>query len=113
MRDSFCIEEDFLNRGADRLCGADGHGLMTFEGGIEMTKPDFAKIRWLEEGGEPVACIEKLRVLTESLSELQQQAQDAFEDALVIGCAERQVRAVLEELIATLHNPYRKRPLTE
>ncbi len=78
-----------------------------------MTKPDFTKIRWLEEGGEPVACIEKLRVLSESLTELQQQAQDAFEDALVIGCAEQQVRAVLADLVSGLDNPYRKRPVAE
>ena len=36
-------------------------------------------------------------------------AQDALEDALLMGCDEAQIRAVLAELISELHNPYRTR----
>ncbi len=46
---------------------------------------DPAAIRWLTPAGEPVACIAKLKVLTENLVELRQMAQDALEDAILMG----------------------------
>lgn len=69
---------------------------------------NFAQIRWLDDKGEPVSCVEKLKVLTETLGELQQAAQDALEDAILMGCAEQQVRDVLRGLVDGLENPYRK-----
>ena len=66
------------------------------------------EICWVTPEGEPVSCIEKLKVLRESISELRQATQDVFEDAILIGCDERQVREVLAGLIERLENPYRK-----
>ncbi len=65
---------------------------------------------WRDERGAPVSCVEKIKVLNENYAELKQTAQDAFEDALLMGCSEAQVRDVLRELIDTLENPYPKRP---
>jgi hypothetical protein len=73
-----------------------------------MAEGDFSQIRWLDDRGEPVSCIEKLRILTETLGELRQAAQDALEDAILMGCREEQVRTVLRELVDGLVNPYRK-----
>jgi len=73
-----------------------------------MTGTDLAAIRWLDDKGEPVSCIDKLKVLTETLEELRQMAQDSFEDAVLMGCAEPQVRAVLEGIVREIDNPYRK-----
>jgi hypothetical protein len=73
-----------------------------------MTDLDLASIRWLDERGQPVSCVEKLKVLTETLEELREIAEDAFEDALLMGCAERQIREVLAEIIRGLDNPYPK-----
>jgi hypothetical protein len=67
---------------------------------------DPAAIRWHDEAGEPVACVEKLKVLGETLDELRQVAQDALEDAILMGCAEAQVRQVLRALVDGLANPY-------
>lgn len=61
---------------------------------------------WLDPQGKPVSCTEKIKVLNENLAELRQIAQDAFEDAILIGCDETQVRQVLVGLIAALDNPY-------
>lgn len=61
---------------------------------------------WLDPQGKPVSCTEKIKVLNENLLELQQMAQDALEDAILMGCDEQQVRAVLAELVQRLHNPY-------
>jgi hypothetical protein len=63
---------------------------------------------WRQDDGAPVSCVEKIKVLNENYAELKQTAQDAFEDALLMGCSEAQVRVVLRELIDALDNPYRK-----
>ena len=73
-----------------------------------MSEGEFSQIRWLDDQGEPVSCVEKLKVLAETLGELQQAAQDALEDAILMGCREDQVRDVLRGLVDGLENPYRK-----
>jgi len=69
---------------------------------------DPAAVRWLTPAGDPVSCVEKLKVLTENLVELRQMAQDALEDAILMGCDEAQTRDVLAALMAGLENPYAK-----
>jgi hypothetical protein len=63
-------------------------------------------IRWSSPEGKPIACIEKLKVLNDNYAELQQMMQDAFEDALLMGCDEAQLRICFAELAAGLDNPY-------
>ena len=56
--------------------------------------------------------MEKIKVLNENLEEIGELAQDALEDAILMGCDEAQVRAVLQRLVEDLSNPYaeRKKP---
>lgn len=61
---------------------------------------------WREPDGKVVSCEEKLKVLDENLTEIRQICQDAFEDALLMGCDESQVRAVFAAVIETLKNPH-------
>jgi hypothetical protein len=63
---------------------------------------------WRRPDGSIVACTEKIKVLRENLEELRQMAQDAFEDALLMECEESQIRAVFQDVIARLDNPYNK-----
>jgi hypothetical protein len=63
---------------------------------------------WRTPEGEPVSCREKIKVLNENIGELQRLAQDALEDAVLMGCDEKQVRDVLHALVERLTNPYRK-----
>ena len=63
---------------------------------------------WRTPEGEPVSCVEKIKVLNENLEELRALAQDALEDAVLMGCDEAQLRRVLHALIDRLENPYRK-----
>ena len=63
---------------------------------------------WRQPDGQPVSCIDKIKVLNENLEELQQMAQDALEDAILMGCDEAQIREVLARLVDSLDNPYRK-----
>ena len=63
---------------------------------------------WHTPEGEPVSCVEKIKVLNENLAELRELAQDALEDGVLMGCDEAQLREVLAGIIASLVNPYRK-----
>jgi hypothetical protein len=63
---------------------------------------------WRTPEGEPVSCVEKIKVLNENLGELRELAQDALEDGVLMGCDEAQLREVLTGIIAGLVNPYRK-----
>lgn len=65
-------------------------------------------ILWKQPDGSPVSCIDKLKVLTENLEMIEQECQDAFEDAILMSCDEAQVRDVLENIIKNLKNPYKK-----
>ena len=60
---------------------------------------------WRTPEGEPVSCVEKIKVLNENLAELRALAQDALEDAVLMGGDERQVREVLAGIVAGLVNP--------
>jgi hypothetical protein len=63
---------------------------------------------WHTPEGEPVSCVEKIKVLNENLTELRGLAQDALEDGVLMGCDETQLREVLAGIVAGLVNPYRK-----
>jgi hypothetical protein len=65
---------------------------------------------WLTPEGEPVSCLDKIKVLNENLEELRALAQDALEDAVLMGCDERQFREVLHRLAEGLVNPYGRDP---
>ncbi len=64
--------------------------------------------KWLDAQGQPVACTEKIKVMQQNMQELQQMAQDALEDALLMGCQEHQVRDYLLSVLQSLENPYQE-----
>ncbi len=68
-----------------------------------------AAIPWRQSDGRPVSCEEKLKVLNENLGEVHQVCQDAFEDAVLMGCDEDQVRRVFLAAIEAMRNPHGKR----
>lgn len=61
---------------------------------------------WLSPTGEVISCLEKNKVLRENLDEIRQICQDALEDAVLMGCDEKQFLSVLAELLSDLKNPY-------
>ena len=63
---------------------------------------------WRQPDGKAVSCLEKIKVLNENLNEIRQLAQDALEDAILMGCDEHQIRKVLADMLNELANPYRK-----
>ena len=71
-----------------------------------MSMPDIPK--WYADDGSIISCTEKVKVMSENMNELYSVAQDAFEDALLMGCGEAQLRDYLAKLIDGLENPYSK-----
>ncbi len=69
-------------------------------------RPAWLPETWLSPEGEPMSCHDKLAVLRDNLDELREMAQDALEDAVVMGCDEQQIRKVLADLVATLDKPF-------
>lgn len=69
-------------------------------------KPEMPK--WHDKNGAPISCKEKIKVMAENMDELYQTAQDSFEDALLMGCDEAQLRAYFQQLMSALVNPYHK-----
>ena len=74
--------------------------------GTAPTRPSYLPAVWVGPDGEPVACVEKLEVLRQNLAELREMAQEALEDAVVMGCDEAQAREALAALIASLDPPF-------
>ena len=74
-----------------------------------MPKPKnpIGAISWHQPDGKPVSCVEKLAVLNDNLAEIRDYCQDAFEDALLMGCDEKQVRDVFESIVKAIENPYK------
>jgi hypothetical protein len=73
-----------------------------------LSKDVLTETVWRTPEGEPVSCVEKIKVLNENLGELRDMAQDALEDAVLMGCDEAQFRRIVQALLDGLRNPYRK-----
>jgi hypothetical protein len=61
---------------------------------------------WRRPDGSVVACTEKLKVLQENLDEIRQSAQDALEDAVLMGCDEEQVKEAFVAIIRSISSGY-------
>ena len=75
-----------------------------------MANSDAAEFKppvWLDPKGEPVSCVEKIKVLNENLDEIKEMCQEALEDAVLMGCDEAQFRGVIDQLAKSLVNPYK------
>jgi hypothetical protein len=77
--------------------------------GTGKSKSGFEVPVWKQPDGQPVSCLEKVKVLNQNVIEIRQLAQDALEDAVLMGCDEEQIRAVFYDLVAKLENPYGKK----
>lgn len=74
---------------------------------IAVKTQDNETLVWRQPDGSPIVCEEKLKVLNENLSEVRQVCQDALEDAVLMGCDEKQIRRMLRFIVDSLDNPFR------
>jgi hypothetical protein len=63
---------------------------------------------WHDEAGAPVACTEKIKVLNENIEEIREMCREALEDAVLMGCDEAQMRAVLLTMVRTLEELFKE-----
>ena len=63
-------------------------------------------IVWRGPRGEIISCFEKNKVMRENLEEIHRVCQDALEDAVLMGCDERQFREALAEVVSRIVNSY-------
>ncbi len=96
------MQTDMSAKGGSAAKGGTGKGK---QGGNAAPGADGV---WRQPDGKPVSCVEKIKVLNQNLDEIRQLAQDALEDAILMGCDEGQVRGVLQRLVEDLQNPYPK-----
>ncbi|WP_120497050.1 hypothetical protein [Kiloniella sp. EL199] len=71
-----------------------------------MTDKSKSLTVWRQPDGEPLSCLEKIKVLNENLEEIRELSQDALEDAVLMGGDEGQLREVLKTIVDDLVNPY-------
>ncbi|ACI50892.1 conserved hypothetical protein [Gluconacetobacter diazotrophicus PA1 5] len=60
---------------------------------------------WRQSDGSPVSCQDKIRVLAENYAELCDVMRDAFEDAVLIGVDEDEMRRIISGIVAALRSP--------
>ena len=72
----------------------------------EKSEQDAQLPTWLDVDGIPLGCLEKVKVLNENIMEIRGMCQDALEDAVLMGCDERQIRNVLSQIVKTLQEPF-------
>ncbi len=63
---------------------------------------------WPGLDGNAVGCREKIKMLNENYAEVAQVLTDAFEDALLMGVPEDDMRALLARIVAGLDSPLRR-----
>lgn len=62
---------------------------------------------WPQADGSPISCREKLRVLADNQAELHTMLRDVFDDAVLMGVDEAEMRRILIETIQALPSPIR------
>ena len=61
---------------------------------------------WLKPDGSVLACVEKIKVLNDNRAELRDLAQDALDDAVLMGGTQAQIKQTLLEIIEGLDSQY-------
>ena len=67
-----------------------------------------APAQWIGRDGAPVTCEEKISLLNENLEEIHELCQQAFEEAMQMGCSEEFLRIVLQNMVSSLKRTSKK-----
>ncbi len=61
---------------------------------------------WRRPDGSVLACVEKIKVLNENIQELHDLAQDAVDDAVLMGATQAQIKHVLLDMLDGIVSQY-------
>jgi len=73
-----------------------------FPGKITSADTVFTPVQWIGRDGTALECEEKISLLNDNLLEIQELCQQAFTDALQMGCSEEFMRIVLQNMVDSL-----------
>jgi len=59
---------------------------------------------WMAQNKEKISCEEKIKVLNNNIDELQEMISDIYDEAILIGVDEKQLKDVLQEIIINMKN---------
>lgn len=62
--------------------------------------------RWKTTTGATVSCTEKVRVLDDNFKELRELAQEALDDAVLMGCPAKDVLDTMISMLSELQSQY-------
>ena len=68
------------------------------------------KIIWKTRDDEIVSCEEKVKVLNENYDEIKTIIQNAFDDAILMGCDEDDFKNIISDLIKNIDFSYKTKP---
>ena len=55
---------------------------------------------WKAPDGQPIACVEKIKVMNQNFQELTEMVVELLEDGILMGCDEAQIRDALHQVVA-------------
>lgn len=59
-------------------------------------------VQWISREGVTIECEEKISLLNDNLMEIREMCQQAFTEALQMGCSEEFMRIVLQNMVDSL-----------
>ena len=63
---------------------------------------------WRAKNKELISCNEKIKILNENFDELQLLIQSVIDDAVIIGCDEKDIKQKISNLLESIHFSYKK-----
>ncbi len=64
-------------------------------------------IKWHNDAGDLIACVEKIKAMEQNLLELSALAQDILDDGVLMDISETQIKHIMQQLIHNLNSTYK------
>ena len=70
---------------------------------MKSNKPFITKY-WIGKNNEKISCKEKIKILNSNIDDLQEMISEIYDEAILIGIDEKQLKDVLFEIIKNMKN---------
>jgi DNA-binding transcriptional regulator YhcF (GntR family) len=65
------------------------------------------EIKWHNDNGNLIACIEKIKVMQENLTEISSMIQDIIDDGVLMDISESQIKEAIKSIIDNISFSYK------